>query len=181
MEEIICIPVQEVTDSLLDRVEKTYVESFPEAERRDFSLVKELIRGNNPRFKMFALLNKEEYAGFITVWELDEFVYVEHFAIEEAARSGGLGGKALQQYLSASERPVVLEVEHPLDEMSKRRIGFYERLGFRLDNHDYKQPPYRKDEEWLDLYLMSYGEIDLNQSYELVKAKIYKYVYGVTF
>ena len=34
---IISKPVREITDSLLDLVEKTYTSSFPKEERRDFS------------------------------------------------------------------------------------------------------------------------------------------------
>lgn len=178
MEEIIYAPVQYVSDPLIGCMEKTYMNSFPEVERRDFALVKELLK-NNSRFKAYALLKGDAYAGFITVWMLDEFVYVEHFAIDEAFRSGGIGGKALQRFLAEIGLPVVLEVERPLDEMSKRRIGFYERLGFSLDYNDYKQPPYRKENEWLDLYLMSYGDINLEVAYGTVKDKIYSHVYGV--
>ena len=36
---IISKPVREIADPLLDLVEKTYTSSFPEEERRDFSLV----------------------------------------------------------------------------------------------------------------------------------------------
>ena len=48
----------------------------------------------------------------------------------------------MKQFLVFCGTPVVLEVEMPTDEMSKRRIGFYERLGFELDNQVYHQPPY---------------------------------------
>ena len=54
-------------------------------------------------------------------------------------RNGGIGAEAMKQFLAFCGTPVVLEVEMPADEMSKRRIGFYERLGFKLDNHVYHQ------------------------------------------
>ena len=41
---IISKPVREIADPLLDLVEKTYTSSFPEEERRDFSLVRKLFR-----------------------------------------------------------------------------------------------------------------------------------------
>ena len=40
---IISKPVREIADPLLDLVEKTYTSSFPEEERRDFSLVRKLL------------------------------------------------------------------------------------------------------------------------------------------
>ena len=48
---IISKPVREIADPLLDLVEKTYTSSFPEEERRDFSLVRKLLEEDS-RFGM---------------------------------------------------------------------------------------------------------------------------------
>lgn len=173
-----CRVVESFSDPLLDRVEKTYNESFPEAERRAFSLVRELVR-EEPRFTVYALFKDGVYAGFITAWRFAGFTYVEHFAIDVSARNGGIGGEAMKQFLALCDAPVVLEVEIPVDGMSKRRIGFYERLGYVLDDHVYFQPPYRAGEPMLEMRLMTWGKIDLKQSFEEVKNCIHRYVYGV--
>lgn len=177
MEELVCIQIKDSADPLLDKVEMTYVDSFPEGERRDFCLVRNLIE-KEPRFLAYVLLKNNSYVGFITVWQLNAFDYVEHFAIDPLARNGGIGARALKQFLSLSERPIVLEVEDPEDEMSRRRVGFYERLGFVLNRNRYLQPPYRDGEPWLNLLLMSCGDIDLNLQFEHVKNEIHQYVYG---
>lgn len=174
---IVCKPVREVADSLLDRIEKTYVASFPASERRDFSLLRQLV-ANEPRFMVFALLKDDEYVGFITAWNFDWFVYTEHFAIDESARNGGVGGGGMKQFLSMFNLPVVLEVEAPADEMSKRRIGFYERIGFVLDTHEYYQPPYREGESWLEMCLMTCGELELAKNFNQVKELVYTHVYN---
>lgn len=153
---IISKPVREIADPLLDLVEKTYTSSFPEEERRDFSLVRKLLEEDS-RFEMYALLRDGIYVGFITGWQFEGFVYAEHFAIDESARNGGIGAKAMTSFLALHEDPVVLEVEMPTEEMSKRRIGFYERLGFVLDHHVYFQPPYRRGEALLEMRLDSWG------------------------
>lgn len=176
--EVICKQVKESNDPLLDLVEKTYNDSFPEGERRHFSLVRKLLE-QDPRFVMYAFLRGDTYLGFITGWEFETFTYAEHFAIDEAARNGGIGGKAMKQFLALSGAPVVLEVEMPAEEMSKRRIGFYERLGFVLDNHIYHQPPYREGESWLEMRLMTHGQIDLGHLFGEVKECIHTHVYGV--
>lgn len=111
--------------------------------------------------------------------QFEGFVYAEHFAIDESARNGGIGAKAMTSFLALHEDPVVLEVEMPTEEMSKRRIGFYERLGFVLDHHVYFQPPYRKGEAFLEMRLMTHGKLDLEQSFERVKTIIHQNVYGV--
>ena len=76
---IISKPVREIADPLLDLVEKTYTSSFPEEERRDFSLVRKLLEEDS-RFEMYALLRDGIYVGFITGWQFEGFVYAEHFA-----------------------------------------------------------------------------------------------------
>ena len=83
------------------------------------------------------------------------------------------------KFLALHEDPVVLEVEMPTEEMSKRRIGFYERLGFVLDHHVYFQPPYRRGEALLEMRLMTHGELDLERSFKRVKTIIHQNVYGV--
>ncbi len=161
-----CRPVKDFSDPLLDKVENTYNDSFPEAERRAFSLVRELFKD-------------QVYAGFITAWSFGTFIYVEHFAIDASARNGGIGGESMKLFMALCDAPVVLEVEMPTEEMSKRRIGFYERLGYVLDDHVYFQSPYRQGEPLLEMRLMTYGAIDLKQSFEEVKNCIHRYVYGV--
>lgn len=175
---VVCKPIRDFSDPLLDQVEKTYNASFPEEERRSFDLVRELVK-NESRFLIYVLLKDNAYVGFITGWLFDGFTYAEHFAIDESARNGGIGADALKQFLAFCGTPVVLEVEIPAEEMSKRRIGFYERQGFVLDNHVYYQPPYRKGEEWLEMRLMTFGKIDLQHSFDKVKESIYKNVYQV--
>ena len=65
--KIICKSVRDLTDPILEQVEKTYTESFPEAERRDFALVRNLL-AQEPKFFLQAILKDEQYVGFITCW-----------------------------------------------------------------------------------------------------------------
>ncbi len=167
-----------ISDSVaLNCVEQTYNASFPEVERRDFGLVRSLLCDES-RFRMMELRREEDYVGFITSWQFEGFVYVEHFAIDEIARNGGLGSDAMGKFLADCQLPVVLEVELPMDDISRRRIGFYERLGFRLHEQLYFQPPYRVGEGELEMRLMVYGDLDLNECFNNVVSIIHYHVYG---
>lgn len=164
-------------DENLSKVQSTYVLSFPETERRDFILFCKLI-AEEPVFKLFTILMDDKYAGFITCWQFSGFVYVEHFAIDESMRSGGIGSIAMQSFLTLMDNPVVLEVEAVVDDLTARRVRFYEALGFKLHSQAYKQPPYRESDSWYDMKLMSYGEFDLDAAYESVRDCIYSQVYN---
>ncbi|MDL2265293.1 GNAT family N-acetyltransferase [Parabacteroides sp. OttesenSCG-928-G07] len=182
MQENVEIEYLRITNSshpLVEKIKNTYENSFPEVERRDFQLVKELI-DYSPLFKAYAFIKEHDYIGFLTAWYFDEFRYIEHFAIDSTIRNGGIGGKALAAFITQDDLPIILEVELPEDEMSRRRIGFYERFGFKLNSDVYYQPPYRKGEEKLEMRLMSLGDIDQGKdAFEKMKGLIYTHVYGV--
>lgn len=169
-----------VTDTLspyLPKVQSTYTFSFPETERRDFYLFCELLE-KQPVFNLFVILKEHKYVGFITYWQFEQFVYVEHFAIDAAFRSGGIGSIVMKEALKQVDSDVVLEVEDPIDDLTQRRVRFYEALGFNLYGADYKQPPYRESDSWYDMKLMSYGNIDMEKEYEAVRDCLYTYVYN---
>ena len=139
-------------------IEHIYTESFPPDERRDFSDVIRLLEENDDFF--IVLLSDENKAvGFISYWEWNDFSYVEHFAVDSSCRGSGYGATAMTELLKLINNPAVLEVEKPLDDISQRRIRFYERLGFVLCTRPYTQPPYSPEKQPLELYLMSFGKI----------------------
>ena len=154
-------------------IERIYTESFPPDERRDFSDVIRLLEENDDFF--IVLLSDENKAvGFISYWEWNE-----HFAVDSSCRGSGYGATAMTELLKLINNPAVLEVEKPLDDISQRRIRFYERLGFVLCTRPYTQPPYSPEKQPLELYLMSFGKIDLNQVFDTVASRIHQKVYGV--
>lgn len=179
MQEISFLPLRVSSHPLLDKIESTYTGSFPPDERRPFPLLRCLI-DEQDLFAIGALLQNETYIGFLSYWDFETFRYVEHFAVDPLARGGGLGGKCLNLFLSQSDKPVVLEVELPEDEMSRRRIGFYERHGFVLCQHPYYQPSYYGEfDVRLEMRLMTWGNLDINSSFVDCVSRIHPAVYGV--
>lgn len=112
-------------------------------------------------------------------WDFDEFYYVEHFATNPALRNGGYGKRTLEHLCEFLKRPIVLEVERPVEEMAKRRINFYQRHGFTLWEKDYYQPPYKEGDDFLPMYLMVHGNLDAEKDYEGIRHKLHTIVYGV--
>lgn len=174
------IPVK-TEDSRYAFVENLLHESFPEGERREDARQRYNV-DNNPLFTTY-LINDEEAdisVGVITVWRFKKFCYVEHLATSPNIRNKGYGNKIIRTLLDGcKDITVVLEVELPEDEMSKRRIGFYERNGFRLCTKDYLQPPYRLGGKPIPMYLMFSGCESIDEDFENIKAEIYSNVYGV--
>lgn len=70
--------------------------------------------------------------ALIASWDFDDFVFLEHFAVDPARRSGGIGGQMLDAMLAHCGKRACLEAELPETELAARRIGFYERHGFTV-------------------------------------------------
>ncbi len=163
----------------VDFVHQTYIEAFPLSERRSFDIALSLHEDSAQKFSILLARKKDQMLGFFTFWDLGEFIFAEHFAIASVIRNSGVGQDVMDIFLSSQSKPIVLEVELPTTILSERRIGFYQRLGFRLwGNVQYHQPPYNKDGNPIPMKLMSFGNIDVAKNYIDIKNRIYSKVYN---
>ena len=141
-----------------------------------------------PYDEQLALFEEPEYriyympAGFLAVWEFESFTYIEHFAVDPALRNSGTGSAMLQELVKQYQKPICLEVELPEDELTRRRIGFYERNGFVFNEYPYIQPPISKGKSPVPLRIMTYGEAITRETFEAMKNVLYRsvYKYGVS-
>ncbi len=157
--------------------ERLYLSSFPEDERREVSdwLT---YTWSKPEFYNNIIEHGGCKTGFISFWDFGDFIYVEHFAMDVCVRGRGLGGMAIEALRRSAGKPVVLEVELPSDDISRRRVAFYERHGFKLCERKYVQPPYRAGGNELEMKIMWCNAGNLNDVYDDIVARIYNKVYG---
>lgn len=163
-------------DPLLKKMQQTYKDAFPYNERRDMQEV-EYLMVHNPLTTVNAIFEGGEYAGFLTYWTFDDFIYAEHFGIEKHLRNKGTGGKAFFKFVSEAPLPVVGEVERPVDDLTRRRVEFYERMGLKLYDRPYLHPAFHKNGEKIEVCMVSYGNIDLEKEFARIEKYLYKYVY----
>lgn len=157
-------------------IEELMKTAFPHKERRD-SLHQQKLVEQNSRFYNNIILDNSTPIGILTYWDLETFIFIEHFAIDYHYRNKGYGSKALSNLLNHLQRPIILEAEKPTSELSSRRINFYKRQGFIVQDFPYLQPPYREGDEWFPLLLMSYGFTDIEIDYTNIRNSIYREVY----
>ncbi|MDR2948631.1 MAG: GNAT family N-acetyltransferase [Prevotella sp.] len=158
-------------------VENLYIESFPLSERRPVETMLELYKDDTP-FVISVTIEDDQLVGFLTYWDLGEFIFAEHFAISAEFRNGGYGRKVMELFMQVP-KPIILEVELPTTILSERRIGFYQRLGFRLwDNVQYQQPAYYDHTNAIPMKLMTYGNMNVERDLIDIRSKIYGVVYN---
>ena len=123
------------------------------------------------------IANSPKALGLLTTWEFADFIYIEHFAISPTLRSQGYGSEALKAFIHEHGKPLVLEAEPPTDEMTRRRIRFYERIGLTLYDYPYTQPAYTEESLPVELRLM--GTIDTEATpLDRVSDTLHREVYG---
>lgn len=151
-----------------------YLSAFVENERRGLDYQMEAMSKTNYNFE--AILDDEELIGVIGWWSLAMCDFVEHLATFPSVRNRGYGAILIQEYINATEKPILLEVEPPVGEIERRRIGFYERLGFCFNEHNYAQPSYSGGDE-LELMVMSYPSLITEQELDEFKRESFPIVH----
>lgn len=158
-------------------VEELLHTAFPQNERQDDDRQR-WNTDNEEQFHCLLAMDGENPVGLLTYWDFNTFIYIEHLAIDRILRNKGYGNEVLHTFFKThAPKPIVLEVEHPTDETSNRRIGFYERNGLTLWKCDYRQPPYRSSDEWFPMYLMTTPTLSFEEDYTHIRATIYHEVY----
>lgn len=154
--------------------------SFPEIERRKYDNQKELF--NNELYKVVGYKNKEnEVVAFIAFWSFLDFNFIEHFAVKENLRGKGLGSVLLGEYIKSDIKSIILEVELPQDNISKKRIEFYKKIGFKLNDYKYMQPPLEEGNELLPLKIMSFKNYLEKDDFDIKVRNIYREVYNLKY
>lgn len=133
-----------------------YNESFPKEEKRNFLQQQEIFLKQEYTLNIY--IEENTLKGFLAYWTFPNFIFVEHLAIARDGQGQGLGKSILQDFIKVQQIPVILEIEHPLDEISIRRLQFYQRLGFIENEYEHFQPPFNKNDQPLSLRILSLYE-----------------------
>lgn len=161
---------------------RVYEQSFPTKERR--SARAHACAQTDSDFTTVAAFDSDgNFAALLFYWEYDNTVYVEHLAVNPVMRGRNVGSRLMSDFLaSVAPRTVVLEIEPPEDEMSRRRKKFYQRLGMVACDFDYVHPSFASGENARPhpLVLMSYPEALTSEQYdrfvEYMRKRVLRYI-----
>lgn len=162
--------------SQFDLLWEIYLEAFPLYEQRSKEDICTLIE--NDRFIFASLKRDGNIIGLAGYRIIDDIVYLEYLAIIPELRGAGAGSEFLKVFIQMFEdKTIVLEVEVPHTEIQHRRISFYERNGFFLNKHIFKQPPLQERFETVDLQLMTFPGTCSNSDWETIANTLLSRVY----
>lgn len=152
--------------------------SFPVDEHRPYEEQKALLDRSEYQIYVMNEEKSENVMAFLAVWDLGPIIFVEHFAVNSQYRNGGIGTKMLQEMKSMAGKTLCLEVELPEEELAKRRIEFYERNGFYLNEYPYMQPSLSEGQAEIPLFIMTTKRKVDEREFQSIKSLLYEKVYG---
>ena len=131
-----------------------YEDAFPVEERRLIDEQEEMMK--HQQYHVNIILDDSEFIGILFWWEFDDLNYIEHFATSPNQRNKGYGNSILQNFIQNNPKPILLEAELPDSAINKRRLNFYQRIGFHLNDIPYSLPPIRLDMPPIELLILTY-------------------------
>lgn len=137
----------------------------------------ELSALKDERFKPYFIDFKEKKIGYFTCWEFDNFIFGEHFAINKELRNHGYGTMFWKYLFKKIDKPIIFEIEKPVDETTIRRGNFYKKLGIQFNDYEYFQPSYHNGEEKVEMLILSYPNKLKKSEFQKIIKQIYQVVY----
>ena len=166
--------IEKLDRTEFDAVYAIMERSFPLEEYRTYEAQKALLE--KPSYGIYVAKEADCILGFAAVWELEGWRFVEHLAVDPQHRNRGIGA-GLLAFLAKGR--CCLEVELPETDISRRRIGFYQRNGFFLNDYPYLQPSLGEGRSPVPLSVMTSGRTVSPEEFSQLKTLLYTYVYEV--
>ena len=160
-----------------DEVYSIMEKSFPPDEIRPYDEQKALL--SNDFHRVYTLIDGDRICSVAATWQFSEVLFIEHLATDSDLRGRGMGVQILDFLTENEKRTVCLEVEPPENELARRRIAFYERQGFNLNEYPYIQPAISYGRSPIPLMIMTHSRKIDKCEFEGIKRLLYKEVYKV--
>ncbi|WP_058913794.1 GNAT family N-acetyltransferase [Entomohabitans teleogrylli] len=120
-------------------VDTLYESAFPWHEKRE-AAAKQLAL-DNPHYRLLACYDGRLFVGMIGAWRFHGYSYIEHLAVNDQLRGAGYGKRMLRQFLDANPL-TVLEIDPLTTGIARRRLRFYQQLGFQRNPFTHHHPSY---------------------------------------
>lgn len=172
------MPIERMRPEDFDAVFRLLSQSFPAGERRDTAGQRALLSDSAYRIDILRAPSGGVQA-LMALWDFDDFVFFEHFAVDPACRNGGIGGQMLDALLARYDKPACLEAELPVGvrRVDGKAVALVKsdapRGQFRL-----RQPALTPGGSPIPLYLLTTGGARTPSELRAMETLVHTRVYG---
>lgn len=154
--------IKNIEDKWYDDFYKIYSMSFPIYEQRDRE--QQIKAFNNEHYKLLCLIKDDLLLSFISCWDFDQYVYIEHLAVDKGYRGQNVGATTLSSFIDLVGKTIILEIDPIIDEISSKRLKFYQKIGFNKNEYKHTHPSYNKKYKPHELLILNTGETLLSEN-----------------
>ena len=170
------IRINSKDDKYFNDAMKIYETSFPIFEQR--TIKNQIAVLEDKDYHSTIICENNSLIGLLFYWKYGKYTYIEHLAISPNLRGKNYGSKILKTFCE-DNKYTILEIDNPIDEISIKRLKFYSKIGFKLQNFEHIHPPYRNGYEGHNLKIMNFDRDLSNEEYDefnvFLKTKVMKY------
>lgn len=142
-------------------VDALYARAFPWHEQREPAARQQALC--DPHYALEAWFDGDVFIGLSGCWQFAGYCYIEHLAIDATLRSRGYGKRLLADILKRAPL-TILEIDPLTTEIARRRLRFYETMGFHANRWPHCHPTYHAGLADHELLVLSYPQaIDAGQ------------------
>lgn len=156
--------ITDPNDAVYPDLRTLYERSFPVYEKR--TEIHQIAALKDERYYLLCFLEQDQLIGFFGYWEFADYIYIEHYAINTDIRGKGYGTQLLKQLLSETDKTVILEIDPVIDEISQKRLRFYQNLGFVENSYTHEHPAYQAQFEPHSLKVLSSDKTITPEQYQ---------------
>lgn len=159
--------IKSTEDKWYNEFYNIYSVSFPIFEQRNKEQQAYAFTFDN--YHLDCLIENDRFLAFIAYWNFEEYIYIEHFAVNPDFRGENIGSRSLENLIDLQQKMILLEIDPLTTDIARKRYRFYERLGFVANDYNHHHPPYNKEFPAHELIVLS-----LNQT---IDEKLYQTFY----
>lgn len=152
--------IKNTKDKWYSSFSEIYTVSFPVFEQRNTK--QQLEAFSDEHYHLSAWIEDEKLLSFVSYWDFEDYIYIEHLAVNPELRGQNIGSLMLGSFAEEVKKAVILEIDPPVDEVSRKRLAFYENLGYKQNKYKHAHPAYNKDYKPHNLLVLSLQK-DLNE------------------
>lgn len=159
--------IHEITDTndrYYNSFREIYSVSFPVHEQRD--LQQQKIAFSTNRYHLTAEVEKDDVVSFIAWWDFPSYVYIEHFAVSPKYRGKNIGSNMIKTFAERVKKTIVLEIDPLENEISRKRLTFYEKAGYKVNPYKHTHPPYDPNNKPHELLILTLNKKFTQQEYD---------------
>lgn len=168
--------LNKITNENFDSFYDILTDSFPKNELRPKRNMQRTM--SNEKYILLSFCEENRIIGGTAIWQLSDFIFIEYLVVNKSFRNCGTGAEILKELKAFYNLPLVLEAEPPETDIAKRRISFYQRNGFFLNDYPYEQPAYSERQAAVPLVIMTSEGFINPERFTDIKRTIYKEVYN---